>query len=39
MTIFQAEYLDGGSPGLSDFVRMRIKSADQLLAATERLPG
>jgi hypothetical protein len=35
---FQTEYLDGGSAGLADFVRMRIKSADQLLRATQQLP-
>src|SRR3982750_1399898 len=27
VAIFQAEYLDKGSPGLKDFLRLRIKSA------------
>lgn len=36
--VFQTQYLEGGSAGLADFVRMRIKSAEQLLGATSRLP-
>lgn len=38
VAIFQSEYLDRGSPGLRDFVRLRIKSAEDLVAAIERLP-
>lgn len=38
VAIFQAEYLDKGSAGLRDFVRMRIKSAKDLVETVERLP-
>lgn len=30
VAIFQTEYLDKGSPGLKDFLRLRIKSAENL---------
>ena len=36
--IFQAEYLDKGSPGLKDFLRLRIKSAESLVGAIDRMP-
>lgn len=36
--IFQTEYLDKGSVGLQDFVRLRIKSAKDLTAVVETLP-
>jgi hypothetical protein len=36
--IFQSEYLDKGSPGLKDFLRLRIKSADDLVSAIDRMP-
>ena len=36
--IFQAEYLDKGSPGLKDFLRLRIKSAENLVGALDRMP-
>ena len=36
--IFQAEYLDKGSPGLKDFLRLRIKSAENLVGAIDRMP-
>src|SRR5918912_187453 len=35
IAIFQAEYLDRGSPGLRDFLRLRIKSARDLVATIE----
>ena len=38
VAIFQAEYLDRGSEGLRDFVRLRIKSAKALAETVERLP-
>jgi len=38
IAIFQAEYLDKGSPGLKDFVRLRIKSAANLVSAIDRMP-
>ena len=38
VAIYQREYLDRGSPGLKDFVRLRIKSAEELVAAIERQP-
>ena len=38
IAIYQREYLDRGSTGLQDFLRMRIKSAEDLLAAIERQP-
>lgn len=38
ISIFQAEYLDKGSAGLRDFVRLRIKSAANLVETVERLP-
>lgn len=38
IAIFQAEYLDKGSAGLRDFVRMRIKSATDLVETVEKLP-
>lgn len=36
--IFQKEYLDKGSAGLRDFVRLRIKSAKELVETVEKLP-
>ncbi|HEY0169494.1 MAG TPA: hypothetical protein VGB98_00460 [Pyrinomonadaceae bacterium] len=36
--IFQTEYLDKGSPGLKDFLRLRIKSAENLVSALDRMP-
>lgn len=38
ISIYQTEYLDKGSAGLQDFVRMRIKSAKDLIGAVETLP-
>ncbi|MDQ4121575.1 MAG: hypothetical protein M3209_09030 [Acidobacteriota bacterium] len=36
--IFQREYLDKGSIGLKDFLRLRIKSAKTLTETVEKLP-
>jgi hypothetical protein len=36
--IFQREYIDRGSAGLKDFVRLRIKSAKDLAGVVEGLP-
>lgn len=36
--VFQREYLDKGSPGLQDFLRLRIKSADGLAKEVAHLP-
>jgi hypothetical protein len=36
--IFRAEYLEKGSLGLNDFLRQRIKSAENLVAAIDRMP-
>jgi Predicted Zn-dependent protease (DUF2268) len=36
--IFQREYLDKGSAGLKDFVKLRIKSAHELVAVIEERP-
>jgi len=36
--VFQREYLDKGSPGLQDFLRLRIKSADDLAKEIAHLP-
>jgi hypothetical protein len=38
VAIYQREYLDKGSAGLKDFVRTRIKSAEELVNAVEKLP-
>ena len=38
IAIFQSEYLDKGSPGLKDFLRLRIKSAENLVSALDRMP-
>lgn len=38
IAVFQTHYLDKGSVGLQDFVRLRIKSARGLVEAIERLP-
>ena len=38
VAIFRAEYLDKGSPGLKDFLRLRIKSAENLVGAIDRMP-
>ena len=37
--IFRREYLERGSPGLVDFYRARIGSAEQLVEAIEQYPG
>src|SRR5688572_29959047 len=39
IAIYQAEYLDKGSVGLTDFVRLRIKSAKDLVEIIEKLPN
>lgn len=36
--IYQREYLDKGSPGLKDFVTLRIKSAANIVSAINRRP-
>jgi len=38
IAIFQTEYLDKGSPGLKDFLFLRIKSAENLVNAIDRMP-
>lgn len=38
VAIYQREYLDRGSPGLRDLLRLRIKSAEELVTAVERQP-
>ncbi|HLM01832.1 MAG TPA: DUF2268 domain-containing putative Zn-dependent protease [Pyrinomonadaceae bacterium] len=38
IAIYQTEYLDKGSAGLKDFIRMRIKSAKDLTETVESLP-
>ena len=38
VAIFQSEYLDKGSPGLKDFLRLRIKSAETLVGTIDRMP-
>jgi hypothetical protein len=38
IAIFQTEYFDKGSVGLQDFVRLRIKSAKDLVEAVEKMP-
>jgi hypothetical protein len=38
VAIFQTEYLDKGSPGLKDFLRLRIKSAESLVSAIDSMP-
>jgi predicted Zn-dependent protease DUF2268 len=38
IAIFQTEYLDKGSPGLKDFLRLRIKSAENLVSTIDRMP-
>lgn len=38
VAIFQTEYLDKGSAGLKDFLRLRIKSAENLVSAIDRMP-
>ena len=38
IAIFQTEYLDKGSPGLKDFLRLRIKSAENLVNTIDRMP-
>lgn len=38
ISIFQTEYLDKGSPGLKDFVRLRIRSAETLVGTIDRMP-
>ena len=39
VAIFQTEYLDKGSPGLKDFLRLRIKSAETLVSTIDRMPN
>lgn len=38
ISIFQTEYLDKGSDGLKDFVRLRIKTAQGLVETISKLP-
>ena len=38
IAVYQTEYLDKGSAGLKDFVRLRIKSAKDLVETIEALP-
>ena len=38
IAIFQTEYLDKGSPGLKDFLRLRIKSAENLVSTIDSMP-
>ena len=38
VAIFQTEYLDKGSPGLKDFLRLRIQSASGLVSVIDRMP-
>ncbi|HEX8632890.1 MAG TPA: hypothetical protein VF703_01920 [Pyrinomonadaceae bacterium] len=38
IAIFQTEYLDQGSAGLKDFVRLRIKNAKALVETIDKLP-
>ena len=38
VAIFQTEYLDKGSPGLKDFLRLRIRSAETLVGTIDRMP-
>lgn len=38
VAIFQTEYLDKGSPGLKDFLRLRIKKAESLVNAIDSMP-
>ena len=38
IAIYQAEYLDKGSAGLKDFLRLRIKSAENLVSTIDRMP-
>lgn len=38
IAVYQTEYLDKGSVGLKDFVRLRIKSAKDLAETVENLP-
>ena len=37
--IYQTEYLDKGSAGLKDFIRLRIKNAESLVEMIGRMPG
>ena len=38
IAIFQSEYLDKGTPGLKDFLRLRIRSAETLVGTIDRMP-
>jgi hypothetical protein len=38
IAIYQNEYLDKGSDGLKDFIRLRIKSAKNLVATIDKMP-
>ena len=38
VAIFQTEYLDKGSPGLKDFLLLRIKTAENLVNTIDRMP-
>jgi hypothetical protein len=39
ISIYQTEYLNRGSDGLKDFVRMRIRSAEALVKTIDRMPA
>jgi hypothetical protein len=39
IAIYQAEYLDKGSAGLKDFLRLRIQSAEKIVDTVARFPG
>jgi hypothetical protein len=38
IAIFQTQYLDKGTPGLKDFLRLRIRSAETLVGTIDRMP-
>lgn len=38
IAIFQTQYLDKGTPGLKDFLRLRIRSAENLVGNIDRMP-
>jgi len=38
VAIFQTEYFDKGSPGLKDFLRLRIKSPENLVSTMDQMP-
>lgn len=39
VAVYQSEYLDKGSDGLKDFLRLRIRSAKNLVAVIDKMPG